>query len=150
MASVQDGDTVKVHYTGTLEDGTTFDTSVENEPLEITLGEGQLIAGFEEALLGMEEGVKKTVVVPPEKAYGTWHDYLIIDVERERFPADMEFEIGQQLVVSQQTEEEKSDPDFPPTLVTIVKFDDEKVVLDANHPLAGKELTFAIELVEIG
>jgi len=148
MDCVKEGDTVKVHYTGTLEDGKTFDTSVDREPLEITLGEGQLIVGFEEALVGMQTGEKKTVVIPPEKAYGKWHDYLIIDVERERFPTEMTFTVGQQLVVSQQTD--NTEPDFPPTMVTIVRFDDEKVVLDANHPLAGKELTFAIELLEIG
>ena len=147
MATAKTGDTVKAHYKGTLVTGDIFDSSLERDPLEVTLGEGQLIEGFEEALIGMEVGQSKTVTVNEEKGYGERQEHLVVKVERERFPADMELEIGQQLMVSQSTEE---NPDFPPTIVSVVEFNDEEVTIDANHPLAGQELTFEITLEEIG
>lgn len=146
MAIAKTGDTVKVHYKGTLVNGEVFDTSEDQDPLELTLGEGKLIQGFEEALIGMEAGESKMVTVTKEKAYGDRIEQLVVQVERDRFPEDMSLEIGQQLVVSQSTEE---NPDFPPTIVSIVEFNDDFVTIDANHPLAGQELTFEIQLIEI-
>jgi peptidylprolyl isomerase len=146
MAIAKTGDTVKVHYKGTLVTGEVFDTSTDQDPLEITLGEGNLIRGFEEALIGMETGESKQVTITKEKAYGDRIEDLVVKVERTRFPEDMSFEIGQQLVVSQSNEE---NPDFPPTIVSVVEYNNDFVTIDANHPLAGQELTFEIQLLEI-
>jgi len=140
-ASAKNGDTVKVHYTGTLEDGTVFDTSVEQEPLEFTLGEGQLIPGFEQAVIGMKVGESKTVTIPTEEAYGPPSDNLIVEAGRDQFPEDFEPVIGQQLQMAQ--------PDGRTSIVLVVGFSETTVTIDANHPLAGEDLTFEIELVEI-
>ena len=131
------GDTVKVHYTGRLADGTVFDTSVGSEPMEFTLGEGRLIPGFEQAVTGMQVGESKTVTIPVDEAYGQRRDELIIEVERDKLPADIEPEVGMQLPTSQGN-------------VTIIEVSETTVKIDANHPLAGQDLTFDIELVEIG
>ena len=138
---VKDGDTVKVHYTGTLEDGTVFDTSREREPLEFTLGQGQLIAGFENAVLGMAVGDIKTVTFPPEEAYGEVREELIIKMAREQFPEDMELQTGQKLQLQS--------TDGQTFVATVLEITDSEVTVDANHPLAGKDLTFEIEVVEI-
>ena len=140
-ASAKNGDTVKVHYTGILEDGTVFDTSIEQEPLEFTLGEGQLIPGFEHAVIGMEVGESKTVTIPTEEAYGPRSANLIVEAGREQFPENFEPEIGQQLQMTQ--------PDGRTITVFVVSFSETTVTIDANHPLAGEDLTFEIELVEI-
>ena len=136
------GDTVQVHYTGKLTDGTVFDSSVEREPLEFTLGAGQVILGFEKAVLGMKVGEKKTVTIPVDEAYGPRRDEQIAELPREKLPSDMTPEVGQQLGIKQ--------PDGRTAIVTITNVSDNNTVtIDANHPLAGKDLTFEIELVKI-
>jgi FKBP-type peptidyl-prolyl cis-trans isomerase 2 len=139
MAS--DGDTVRVHYTGTLEDDTTFDTSVGREPLEFTLGAGQMIPGFEKAVYGLKVEESKTVTIPAGEAYAPHRDDLIIVVEREQLPADLDPKVGQQLP-TQQT-------DGRTAVVIVIAVSETTITVDANHPLAGKDLTFKIELVEI-
>lgn len=142
MPKVKDGDTVKVHYTGKLGDGSVFDTSREREePLEFTLGEGQLIPGFEKAVVGMDVGDSTSVDIPTDEAYGERRDDLEIEVPKAELPDNVEPEVGMQLQMQQQ-ENGKAIP------VQITEVTDEKVKLDANHPLAGKDLTFDIELVE--
>ncbi len=138
MSQVKDGDTVKVHYTGTLEDGSVFDSSEGRDPLEFTLGQGQLIAGFEKTVLGMTAGESRTVKIPAEEAYGPYRDEMVLAVPRSQFPPDMNPEPGLQLQVGQDDEHKM--------LVTITKITDDEITLDANHPLAGKELTFSIQL----
>ena len=139
MAS--DGDTVRVHYTGTLEDGTTFDTSVGREPLEFTLGEGKMIPGFEKAVYGLKVGKSKTVTIPAEEAYGPHRDDLVIVVEREQLPADLDPKVDQQLQMQQ--------TDGRTAVVIVIDVSETTITVDANHSLAGKDLTFEIELVEI-
>ena len=141
MPEARNGDTVKVHYTGMLEDGTIFDSSREREPLEFTIDEGQLIPGFEEAVKGMTPGETKTVEIPPEKAYGPRYEDAVLQVPRDRMPEGLDPQVGDQLQV-----QSTSGQTFP-ALVTEVT--DKVVTLDANHPLAGKTLTFEIELVAI-
>ncbi|KAF5051317.1 FKBP-type peptidyl-prolyl cis-trans isomerase SlyD [anaerobic digester metagenome] len=141
MAQAKEGDTVKVHYTGKLEDGTVFDTSEERAPLEFTIGSGQIIPGFERAVVGMEPGEAKTATIPPEKAYGPRRDEMTITVDREQFPEDINPEPGQQLQVQQ--------PDGRAAIVVVSDVSESSVTLDANHPLAGQPLTFDIELVDI-
>ncbi|QIZ71154.1 FKBP-type peptidyl-prolyl cis-trans isomerase [Oxynema aestuarii] len=141
MAAAKTGDTVKVHYTGKLEDGTVFDSSVEREPLQFTLGEGQVIPGFEKAALGMNPGDSKTETIPPEEAYGEHREEMVVQVERQQIP-DNFAKVGQRLQIQQPTGQKI------PVVVTEVA--DATVTLDANHPLAGKSLTFDIEMVEIG
>ncbi|HKL14939.1 MAG TPA: peptidylprolyl isomerase [Balneolaceae bacterium] len=141
MSKVKDGNTVKVHYTGTLKDGSVFDTSAEREPLEFKLGEGQLIPGFEKAVIGMEEGESTKIDIPVEEAYGEAREDLIINVPKDQLPEDVEPEVGMQLQVNQ--------PDGQPVPVRIAEITDEELKLDANHPLAGKDLSFEIEVVEI-
>jgi len=135
------GDTVQVEYTGTLSDGTVFDSSAGREPLEFTLGAGQLIPGFEEAVLGMKVGEKKTVTIPPDEAYGPHVEGMTVELPREDLPGDKVPEIGDRLVVSR--------ADGSQAIVSIVSVSDNVVVVDTNHPLAGKDLTFEIELLKI-
>lgn len=141
MTQAQDGNTVKVHYTGKLDDGSVFDTSTGSEPLEFTLGDGQLIAGFEEAVVGMSPGDTKTAQVPADEAYGEHDEDLVLQVQRSQFPAEIEPEVGQQLELRQENGQSFQ--------VVVADVGDEVVTLDANHPLAGEDLTFDIELVEI-
>lgn len=141
MSKAKDGDTVKVHYTGTLENGEVFDTSQEREPLEFQLGEGQLIPGFENAVIGMSEGDSTKVDIPSDEAYGEVREDLVINVPKDQLPDDVEPEVGMQLQVNQQNGQ--------PIPVRITEVKDEELVLDANHPLAGKNLTFEIELLEV-
>lgn len=141
MAAVQSGDTVRVHYTGTLADQTVFDSSRDREPLEFTLGGGQLIAGFEEAVLGMQPGETKTTTIAPEQAYGLHNPDLVLSVQRARLPSNFDPQVGEQYQISQ--------PNGQPSIVTVTGVSSEDVTLDGNHPLAGQELTFMIELVEI-
>ena len=141
MSKVKDGNTVKVHYTGTLKDGSVFDSSAEREPLEFKLGEGQLIPGFEKAVVGLEEGEKTTVDIPVDEAYGEAREDLVINVPKDQLPDDVEPEVGMQLQVNQ--------PDGQPVPVRVAEISDDELMLDANHPLAGKDLSFEIELVEI-
>nr|WP_088888765.1 peptidylprolyl isomerase [Leptolyngbya ohadii] len=141
MAQAQHGDTVKVHYTGKLEDGTVFDSSVDREPLEFKIGAGNLIPGFEQAVVGMAEGESKTETISTENAYGSYAEEMVITVDRSDMPADMEPQVGQQLHLQQ------SDGQIIPVIVTDVS--KATVTLDANHPLAGENLTFEIQLVAI-
>jgi FKBP-type peptidyl-prolyl cis-trans isomerase 2 len=141
MTQAKEGDTVKVHYTGTLEDGTVFDSSRKRDPLEFTIGDGNIIPGFEEAVVGMVEGESKTIAIPPEEAYGMHQDEMVMSVGRDQLPPDLKPEIGQQL------QSRQSDGQIAVFLVTEV--DETSITVDANHPLAGKELTFEIELMEI-
>ena len=142
MDQAKDGDMVKVHYTGKLKDGTVFDSSRDRAPLQFTLGQGKVIPGFEQGVMGMEVGATKTITVPPDDAYGLRRDEFMIDVPKSEFPPNITPEIGQQLQVKQ--------PDGNLVNVTIRAITDEKVTLDANHPLAGETLIFEVELVEIG
>ncbi len=136
------GDSVQVHYTGRLEDGSVFDTSVSREPLGFTLGDGNMIKGFDAAVYGMIIGNKKTVTIPAAEAYGERKDDMMIDVPRAHVPADILPEIGLSLVLQ--------DESGRPMPVTVVFVDEEKITLDANHELAGQDLIFDIELVKIG
>lgn len=138
----KNGNIVQVDYTGKLADGTVFDSSVGSEPLEFKLGAGQVIPGFEKAVLGMKVGEKKTVTIPANEAYGPRRDDLVIEVPRDKLPADLTPEVGQLL--------ETTRPDGGKTIVVITNVSDNNTVtIDANHPLAGKDLTFEIELVKI-
>jgi len=141
MTQAKLNDKVSVHYTGKLDDGTVFDSSVQREPLEFTVGEGQVIPGFENAVVGMETGDSKTVRIPADEAYGQRRDDMLIEVERDQFPPHIEPEVGQQLQVRQANGQ--------PVVVSVAEVSDDNVTLDANHPLAGQDLTFEIELVHI-
>lgn len=141
MAQAKQGDKVRVHYTGTFDDGTVFDTSSDRGPLEFTVGSGQVIQGFDHALLDMEPGQKKTVNIPVEEAYGPRVEELVAEIGRDRLPANIELEVGQQLQLSLADGEE--------AIVLVVDLSETTVTLDANHPMAGFDLTFDLELVEI-
>jgi peptidylprolyl isomerase len=141
MSNVNKGDTIKVHYTGKLDDGSVFDSSAEREPLQFTLGKGQLIPGFEDGVIGMGVGDSKTVKIPAEEAYGPLKEDLIVNIEKGQVPEHIKPEPGLQLQIKQ--------PDGAMINVLITDVTDTHVTLDANHPLAGKDLTFDLELVEI-
>ena len=141
MVEAKSGDTVKVHYTGTLEDSTVFDTSIEREPLEFTIGDGQFLPDFEQAVIGMKVGELKTINIPAEQAYGPYRDDLVLVVERDELPEDLDPQVGQQLQLIQ--------PDGGSITVIIIEITETTATLDANHPLSGENLTFEIELVEI-
>jgi FKBP-type peptidyl-prolyl cis-trans isomerase 2 len=141
MAEAKSGDTVKVHYTGQLQDGQVFDTTREDEPFEFTIGSGEVINGFEEAVVGMEPGQARKTTIPAKDAYGAHREDLVAEFGRGEFPDDLELEEGQAL----QIEEENGQR----LVVRIVEVGDETVKLDGNHPLAGEDLTFHIELVDI-
>lgn len=141
MSKAKEGDTVLVHYNGKLEDGSMFDSSQGGEPLKFTLGEGEVIGGFDLGIVGMAVGESKTLKIEAEQAYGPRHDEWMIVVERDKFPPDITPEVGQQLELNQE--------EGPAIPVTVSAVDEKNVTLDANHPLAGKDLTFEVELVEI-
>jgi len=141
MSQAEKGSRVKVHYEGKLEDGTIFDSSKDRPPLEFEIGGGNVIPGFESGVIGMGIGDKKTVTLKPDDAYGDRRDDLTIEVDKSQFPEHITPSLGQQLQMEQ--------PNGQPVSVTVTNIGDEKVTLDANHPLAGKTLIFDIELVEI-
>ena len=141
MAQAKSGDVVKVHYTGTLDDGTIFDTSTDREPLEFKIGDGQLIPAFEEAVVGMEVGESKTAKLTADEAYGQHRDDMMITVPKNELPADLDPNVGDMLQMIESTGNR--------ILVTVVEISESSITLDANHPLAGKNLTFDIELKEI-
>ncbi len=141
MTKAKTGDTVRMHYTGTLDDGTTFDSSKGRDPLQFTVGSGEIIPGLETAIEGMEPGDNKTVTVPAEEAYGAHDPARVQTVPRAQIPEDIPTEPGTQLEVQTQTGQRV------PVMVT--ESNEQEVTLDANHPLAGKSLTFDVELVEI-
>lgn len=140
MTQAQTGNQVKVHYTGRLDSGQVFDSSADRDPLEFTLGQGQLIPGFEAAVTGMQVGDKKTVTISTEDAYGPRQDDLLFSVERSQLPDHIQPEVGQQLQVNQEGQT---------AVVTISELTDTTMTLDANHPLAGENLTFDLEVVEV-
>jgi peptidylprolyl isomerase len=141
MTQAKTGDTVKVHYTGTLDDGTVFDSSLEREPLEFTLGAQQVVPGFENGVIGMAVEESKTVNIPCDQAYGPHNPQQVIEIGRDQIPADLNLQVGQQLQMSAD--------DGQTLVVTVAELSDETVKLDANHMLAGKDLTFEIKLVSI-
>ena len=141
MQQAKDGDTVKVHYEGRLTDGTTFDSSEGRNPLEFEVGSGAVIPGFDDGVKGMSVGDKKTINIPAEQAYGERQQELVIEFPRDRFPADMQPEVGMQLMMNN-----GSGQSFP---VTVVEVKDDTITLDANHQLAGQDLIFDIQLVDI-
>jgi peptidylprolyl isomerase len=141
MVQAKPGDTVKIHYTGKLDDGTVFDSSANREPLEFTINGGQVIPGFEKAVVGMAPGESKTEKIPMDQAYGPYREEMVIEVGRQQLPPELQPEVGQQLQVQQENGL------TIPVLVTEVT--EAKITLDANHPLAGEDLTFDIELVDI-
>lgn len=135
------GDTVRVHYTGTLTDGTEFDSSVGRNPIELTLGAGMVIPGFENALVGMTAGDSKSVTIEPAEAYGPHDANLVQVVERSRIPEEIDLQVGTGL--------QTSDSTGNTIRLTVVALDEENVTVDANHPLAGRALNFDLELVEV-
>jgi FKBP-type peptidyl-prolyl cis-trans isomerase 2 len=141
MQQVKSGDKVKVHYHGKLRSGETFDSSQGREPLEFTVGSGQVIKGFDQGVMGMQVGDKRTIEIDVLDAYGAKQDEMIIEFPKNQFPADMNPEKGMQLMMNN-----GSGQSFP---VTVTEVKEESVILDANHPLAGQDLIFDIELVEI-
>ena len=141
MGQVKSGDKVKVHYHGKLTTGETFDSSEGRDPLEFEVGAGSVIKGFDEGVTGMTVGEKKTINIPFLEAYGARNPEMVIPMPKERFPSDMEIELGMPLMMSDQEGQQFQ--------VTVVEIQDDKVMLDANHPLAGQDLVFDLELVEI-
>ncbi|NWG21852.1 MAG: peptidylprolyl isomerase [Chloroflexi bacterium] len=142
MTTAQSGDTVTVHYTGTLDDGTVFDSSHGREPLVFTLGGGQVIQGFEEAVIGMRTGETRRTTITAENAYGAYHDELVFSLSRDELPPQIEPAIGEQYQMRR--------PDGQTFVVTVRDVSPSDITFDANHPLAGAALTFDIELVSIG
>jgi peptidylprolyl isomerase len=141
MQQVKKGDKVKVHYHGRLNDGETFDKSEGREPLEFEVGSGMVIPGFDSGVTGMAVGDKKTINIPFDQAYGPRNPDMMIEMPKDRFPKDMEIETGMQLAMS--------DGQGQQFQVVITEIAEDAVILDANHPLAGLDLTFDLELVEI-
>ncbi|MFM9907708.1 MAG: peptidylprolyl isomerase [Chitinophagaceae bacterium] len=141
MQQVKNGDTIKVHYHGKLTDGTTFDSSSGREPLEFEVGSGMVIKGFDDGVTGMKVGDKKTINIPVDDAYGPKQEEMLVEFPLDQFPPDMKPEIGMPLTMTTAQGQ--------PVQVVIVEVKEEAVLLDANHPLAGEELVFDLELVEI-
>jgi len=141
MTQAKEGDTVKIHYTGWLQDGSEFDSSRGRDPLQFTIGSGQVVPGFEEAVTGMKVGEKKTEEIPCNKAYGDRDPSLVMVVDRQHVPAEINPEVGQRL--------EMGGPNGELVVVNVIDVNDENITLDANPPLAGEDLTFDIELVGI-
>ena len=141
MAHPRPGDTVRVHYTGRLQDGRVFDSSRQRGPLELTVGQGQVIPMFEEALTAMEPGEERTVAIPAEQAFGPRRADLLVSVDRTQFPEHIEPAVGQELQVRRDG--------GATAIVTVAEVSDEQVTIDTNHPLAGEDLTFDLELVEV-
>lgn len=141
MSQVKNNDTVRVHYTGKLADGQVFDSSLEREPIEFTVGQGQLIPGFEKGLLDMEVNEKKTINIPAEEAYGEPREELIQEVDKNQLPDEIKPEVGMGLV--------SKSPDGREMNLVVREVKEDSIVVDGNHPLAGKDLTFDLEVVEI-
>ena len=141
MQQAKSGDKVKVHYHGRLTNGETFDSSEGRAPLEFEVGGGMVIKGFDEGVTGMKVGEKKTVNIPFDEAYGPRNPEMLVEFPREKFPKDMELEVGMPLMMNN-----GADQQFQ---VVVTEIKDDVVILDANHPLAGQDLVFDIELVEI-
>ena len=141
MKQAQDGDTVRIHYTGTLDDGTQFDSSADREPIEFTLGSKSVIPGFEAGVTGMQVGEQKSIHIPAEEAYGQRNENLVEEVPLQQFPEDMQLQVGMHL--------QAQSPNGESFNVVVTALGDESATLDGNHPLAGEALNFELELVEI-
>jgi len=139
---IKNGDTISVHYTGKLENGDVFDSSQGRDPLKFTVGAGQLIKGFDSAVIGMAVGDKKTVTVPPEDGYGSRNEELIVDLPKENMPKDMKIDVGMPLQLADQSGN--------PVPAVVHEIGETVVKMDVNHPLAGKTITFDIEIAETG
>jgi len=141
MSEAQKDNIVKVHYTGKLDNGQVFDSSKDREPLEFKIGEGKLIPGFEDGVIGMKLEQSKTIKIPFAEAYGEIKPELMIEVNNQQLPENLTPEVGMELVSKSQDGQEQ--------IVTIAEIKEKSIVVDANHPLAGEDLTFEIELVDI-
>lgn len=141
VTQAKNGDTVRIHYTGRLQDGSIFDSSSGREPLQFVIGGGQVIPGFENAVTGMKVGERKTADIPCKEGYGERNPSMVMEVDRRHVPSDIDPEVGQRLQLGS--------PSGDLLAVTVIKVDVDKITLDANPPLAGEDLTFDIELVEI-
>jgi len=141
MVQAKSGDTVRIHYSGFLMDGTIFDSSLEGEPFEFTLGDGSVIPGFDAGLLGMTEGDEKTLAIPPESAYGARDEGLVAEIERTQIPPDIDPQVGAILQITSQEGDASN--------VIITQVTDNAITLDGNHPLAGQELIFEVRLLEV-
>jgi FKBP-type peptidyl-prolyl cis-trans isomerase 2 len=142
MSQVKENDTIKVHYTGKLtESGQVFDSSLEREPLEFTLGQGMLIPGFEKGVIDMKVNEKKTIEIPKDEAYGDKQDQLFQKVSKEQLPEEIKPEVGMGLV--------SKNPDGTERQLRVAAVNDDHIIVDANHPLAGQDLTFEVEVMEI-
>lgn len=141
MSQVKENDTVRVHYTGKLSNGQIFDSSLEREPLEIILGQGNLIPGFEKGVVNMKVNEKKTVNIPFAEAYGDIQNELFHEVKKAELPQDMTPEVGMGLA--------SKNPDGTEVQFRVAEVHEEHIIIDANHPLAGQDLIFDLELVEI-
>lgn len=142
MEIVQENTTVSVHYTGTLENGEVFDSSIDREPLSFTVGEGQMIPGFENAVRGMKLNEKKRITIEPKDAYGESIPEMVQTIGKNQLPPDLNPHVGQQLASQM--------PDGQQIVVTVTDVTENEITIDANHPLAGKTLNFDIEVVKIG
>lgn len=141
MAHAQRGDLVQVHYTGRLADGTVFDTSTDGDPLEFRIGDSGILPGFEDTVVGMEVGATRTATIPAEEAYGPYRADRVLTIPREEIPPTLDLSVGQRLQLREAGR--------PPITVRVTDVSPTTVTLDANHPLAGQDLTFEIELVAI-
>lgn len=141
MEGIREGDRVQVHYTGKLQSGEVFDSSQGREPLDLTIGEGKIIPGFEQALLGMQTGDKKSFDLTPDQAFGERKDELVHVIQKEQIPSDIKLEVGMQLALEGQQKE--------PIPAQVVDISESTVTLDTNHPLAGKDINFEVDVVEI-
>ena len=141
MSEAKKDNVVKVHYTGKLDNGQVFDSSKDREPLEFKIGEGKLIPGFEKGVIGMKLEESKTIKIPYSEAYGDKKQELMIEVQNQQLPEELKPEIGMELV--------SKSPDGQEQIVKIAEVKEASIVVDANHPLAGQDLTFEIELVDI-
>ncbi len=141
MSSAQKGDKVQVHYVGKLDDDSIFDSSINSNPLEFVIGDGSIIPGFEEAVIGLEEGEKKTFTVKPEDAYGPYYNERVIVINKSQLPPDLDPQVGDRLQGQQ--------PDGSVVLFSVIDKNGDDITLDGNHPLAGKNLNFEIELIKI-
>lgn len=141
MTQAKSGNTVTVNYTGRLDDGSVFDTTANREPLQFALGQDRLIGGFEQALLGMSPGESKTINLAPEEAYGPHRNDLVVDIDRAHISPGADPRVGQRMQLQQ--------PEGPPVDATVTQVNESNVTVDANHPLAGKALTFEISVLEV-
>ena len=141
MSQVKENDRVKVHYTGKLANGEVFDSSLEREPMEFQVGQGQLIPGFEKGIIDMKVNEKKTLVIPSEEAYGEARKELIQEVPNDKLPPEIKPEVGMGLV--------STTPEGQEIQLVVKEVKDNAIVVDGNHPLAGQELTFEIEVIDI-